>query len=175
MDIYHVRVIQSLVVVVIYFVSKGIIFGLIKRTLTARYLSATRGMAMRKVIDIVFIIISIIFIMLIWGVSQSDLAVFVGSTLTIAGVAFFAQWSLLSNITSSIILFFNHPVRINDRIAIVESAEYIIEGRVLSISMFFTTLLTKDGEELTLPNNIFIQKSIKKLDNRMNESEPWAE
>ncbi len=175
MEHYHLRIIQTIVVILIYFVSKGLIFGLIKRTLTARYLSAMRGMAMRKVIDIVFIIISIIFIMLIWGVSQSDLAVFVGSTLTIVGVALFAQWSLLSNITSSIILFFNHPVRINDRIAIVESADYIIEGRVISISMFFTTLLTKEGEELTLPNNIFIQKSIKKLDSKTNEPEPWAE
>ena len=49
---------------------------------------------------------------------------FLGSVLTVVGVAFFAQWSLLSNITSSIIIFFNHPVKLNDSIVILEGKDY---------------------------------------------------
>ncbi|PWJ38574.1 mechanosensitive ion channel domain-containing protein [Sediminitomix flava] len=101
-------------------------------------------------------------ISVIWGVDQSELVVFLGSVLTIIGVAFFAQWSLLSNITSSIILFFSHPIRLNDSITILEGKEYELEGKVIDIGLFFVTVLTDEGDEIILPNNIFIQKSIKK-------------
>jgi small-conductance mechanosensitive channel len=121
-----------------------------------------RGEIIRKIINIIFLSIILAVISLIWGVKQSDLMLFIGSTLTIIGVAFFAQWSLLSNITSSIILFFNHPIRLNDSIAILEGKEYVIEGKIINIGIFFITLQTEEGEELTLPNNIFIQKSIKR-------------
>jgi small-conductance mechanosensitive channel len=35
--------------------------------------------------------------------------------------------------------------------------------RIIDIGLFFITLETPNGEELTLPNNLFIQKSIKKV------------
>ncbi len=70
---------------------------------------------------------------------------------------------MLSNITSSIILFFNHPVKLNDSIVILEAKDYVIEGRVINIGLFFITLQTKESGEITLPNNIFILKSIKNI------------
>lgn len=44
----------------------------------------------------------------------------------------------------------------------LEGKDYLIEGKVLEIGIFFTTIVTAEGEELALPNNIFIQKSMKK-------------
>jgi small-conductance mechanosensitive channel len=102
-------------------------------------------------------------ISLVWGVNQEDLAVLIGSVLTVIGIAFFAQWSLLSNVTSSVIIFFNHPLKLNDSIIIMEGKDYVIEGTVTSIGLFFVTLATPDGGELSLPNNVFIQKTIKKM------------
>ena len=101
-------------------------------------------------------------ILIIWGVQQSDVAVYIGSILTVVGVAFFAQWSILSNMTSSIILFFNHSIKLGDVIIIMEGKEYEIEGRVADIGLFFVTLKTAENEEIALPNNLFIQKMIKK-------------
>jgi len=71
------------------------------------------------------------------------------------GVAFFAQWSILSNITSSEIIFFSHPVRIDDVVI-------TMAGKVMDIVLFFVTLKTAEGQEITLPNNIFMQKMVKK-------------
>jgi len=71
------------------------------------------------------------------------------------GVAFFAQWSILSNITSSEIIFFSHPVRIDDVVI-------TMAGKVMDIVLFFVTLKTEEGQEITLPNNIFMQKMVKK-------------
>lgn len=98
------------------------------------------------------------------GVKQADLAVFVGSVLTVIGVAMFAQWSILSNITASIVLFFNHSIRIDDTIAIMETKDYEIQGKITDIGLFFVTIeRSNTSEEITLPNNIFLQKTIRKI------------
>lgn len=162
-DSYLVRIIETAIVAAFYFGARKFAYRLINKHLSARLLHDTRGMAIKKVISTVLLLICMVLILLIWGVNQSDLAVFVGSLLTIVGVAFFAQWSLLSNITAAIIIFFNHPIRLNDSIVILEAKDYTVEGRIIDIGLFFITLETLSGEELTLPNNLFIQKSIKKV------------
>ncbi|MEM6299042.1 MAG: mechanosensitive ion channel domain-containing protein [Bacteroidota bacterium] len=156
------RIIETILIIVAYFFIKRVLSKIIDRTIKSRDLIKHRGVLIKKVVNILLLVLGFIFTLLIWGVSQSDLAVFMGSVLTIVGVAFFAQWSLLSNITSSIILFFGHPIKIGDSIAILEGKEYIIEGQIVDIGIFFITLRTDEGESLTLPNNIFIQKSIRK-------------
>ena len=40
--------------------------------------------------------------------------------------------------------------------------DYEVEGRISDIGLFFVKLKTKQGEEVSLPNNIFLQKMIKK-------------
>ena len=168
MEWYQESLIQSAALLIIYFITKRITFQLINKTMFNQQLLKTRGAILKRVLNVVLMSLSLVFILLIWGVDKSELALFVGSTLTIVGVAFFAQWSLLSNITASAILFFNHPVRINDYISILEGKEYVIEGTITGIGLFFITLETEKGEELTLPNNVFIQKSILKKNNQDN-------
>ena len=159
----YTKIIETVVVLVVYIILRKVFFKVIDRTLNERILQDSRGVAIKRVVQTLLLILCLIFIMIIWGVKQSDLTVFVGSILTVVGVAFFAQWSILSNITSSIILFFNHPTKIYDSIMILEGKDYVVEGKITNIGLFFVTLLTPEGEIVTLPNNIFIQKSIKKI------------
>ena len=102
--------------------------------------------------------------MSIWGVNQSELAVFIGSVLTVLGIALFAQWSILSNITSGIIIFFSHSVKLEDTITIVDK-DYEIEGRISDIGLFFVVLKTKENEQIDIPNSVFLNKMIKKKTN----------
>jgi small-conductance mechanosensitive channel len=162
MEINYTKLIETAVILLVYVIIRTASSKIIDRTLTERFIQASRGAAVKRVVNITLLGITFVFVSLIWGVKQTDLAVFIGSVLTVVGVAFFAQWSILSNITSSIILFFNHPIRMNDDVVILEGKDYIIEGKVVNIGLFFITLETKEGEEITLPNNIFIAKSIKK-------------
>ncbi|WP_299229125.1 mechanosensitive ion channel domain-containing protein [uncultured Psychroserpens sp.] len=165
MKLIYIKIIETLVIIITYLIIKRFIFKVINKTLSNKLIQESRGVLIRNVINLVLAVISMIFISLIWGVNQSDLAVFIGSVLTVVGVAFFAQWSLLSNITSSIIIFFNHPVKLKDSIIILEGKDYGIEGVVSNIGLFFVTLETKESGEITLPNNIFILKSIKNITN----------
>lgn len=163
MELFYLKIFESAVIVIVYFILRKICFKIIDKTLLERFIHKSRGIIIKKVINFSFLMICITFVLLIWGVNQKDLGIFVGSVLTVVGVAFFAQWSILSNITSSIIIFFNHPVKLNDSIVILESKDYVIEGKVINIGLFFITLITNESEQITLPNNIFIQKSIKNM------------
>ena len=83
------------------------------------------------------------------------------SILAVIGIALFAQWSHLSNITSGIIIFFSHSFKLDDTVSIIDK-DYEVEGRISDIGLFFIKLKTKQGEEVSIPNNIFMQKMIKK-------------
>jgi small-conductance mechanosensitive channel len=171
MEIYYIKLIESAVIIISYIIIRKVSFRIIQKTLSERLIQESRGIRIHKVIHLILSLVCLIFILLIWGVNQADLAVFIGSVLTVIGVAFFAQWSLLSNITSSIIIFFNHPVKLNDSIVIMEGKDYGIEGKVVNIGLFFITLKTQESGEITLPNNIFILKIINNVTNKIpNES-----
>jgi small-conductance mechanosensitive channel len=122
-----------------------------------------RVKVVKKIINIVLLIITAGIILFIWGVDQSQLALFISTLLTILGIAFVAQWSILSNVTATLIIFFNHPARLGDHITIVDK-EYPIEGVIIDIGMFFVIIKTNDGEKITVPSNVFILKMVKRKD-----------
>jgi small-conductance mechanosensitive channel len=70
----------------------------------------------------------------LFNVDQSRVLVFLSTILTILGVAFFAQWSIISNITSTLIIFFNHPVRIGDYLTIMDK-DFQVEGKLSDIGL----------------------------------------
>lgn len=108
------------------------------------------------------VLITILFftgVLIIWGVKTSDLFIAVSSALTVIGVALFAQWSILSNITSGIILLFSFPFKIGDIIRIHDK-DFPIEAEIEDIRTFHTYLKTTDGEMITYPNTLLLQKGI---------------
>lgn len=97
----------------------------------------------------------------IWGVNFKDLGLLFSSIFAVIGVALFASWSILSNVTAGVILFFSFPFKIGDRVKILdkdtESEEpYLIED----IKAFHVNLRKDNGELLVYPNNLMIQKAV---------------
>ena len=100
---------------------------------------------------------------IVWGVDLRQFVVFMSSVLAILGVGFFAQWSILSNLTASVILFLSHPVRIGDRIRILDK-DFDWTGEVKDITGFYFFIKTDKGERISLPNSLVMQKGIQVLD-----------
>ena len=112
-----------------------------------------------KYIHLLISILAVISLIVIWGVQKNDILITLSSIATVVGVAMFAQWSILSNITSGIILFFSFPFRIGDVIK-VHDKDFQFEGEIIDINAFHTDLITKDGELMVYPNNLLLQKGI---------------
>lgn len=113
-----------------------------------------------KIVTILIYAFVFVVIAFIWGVDEKELMLFISSFLTILGIAFFAQWSILSNITAGLILFINYPVKIGDSITIMEK-DNDVTGEIKDIGAFSITLKTDDGYFITLPNSLILQKMIK--------------
>jgi small-conductance mechanosensitive channel len=157
----NIQLIETVVTLVIYVVLKVIINRYINTLVVSNIASKKRSKIVKKAINITLIAILLIVLPSIWGVNQSELAIFLGSVLTVLGIGFFAQWSILSNITSGVIIFFNHSVNLDDTIRVIDK-DYDIEGRVSDIGLFFVVLKTADNEHVDIPNTVFLNKMIKK-------------
>ena len=94
------------------------------------------------------------------GIGYKDLGVFFGSIFAVIGVALFAQWSILSNVTASIIVFFFFPYRVGDNVKILDG-ENSVEGVINEISLFHVILMDVDGLTITYPNALVFQKAVK--------------
>ncbi|MBM3160788.1 MAG: mechanosensitive ion channel [Bacteroidetes bacterium] len=95
----------------------------------------------------------------IWNIDRTDLIVFLTSVATVLGIAFFAQWSILSNITASLILFFNHPLKIGNYIRVMDK-EFDVEGELQDVSFFFLYIKTNEGALITIPTSVVLNKTI---------------
>ena len=155
---YNIQAIETLIIlgsyIISYFIFKTVINNFLKKTRLER---GRRKMAIRAVLLFTTITV-IILITGIWGFKQNEIALFASTILTALGIAFFAQWSLLSNITSSILIFFNHPIKLGDTIKVLQK-EYSYEGVVTEMNYIFVHIKTKDNEIITIPNSHFFEKS----------------
>lgn len=159
MELYKTQIIETLVILVGYVIVNYVTKNFVNNTLKNTHLQRGRRKIIIKAVHIISFLIATILLSAIWGLKQSEIAVFAGTILTALGIAFFAQWSLLSNITSSLLLFFNHPVRIGNTIKILDK-DYPFEGEVSDLTYFFVHLKTEDGEIITIPNSLLLQKPI---------------
>lgn len=156
---YKIQIIESILVIVGYIITHYTTRVFINNTLKQTHLQRGRRKIIVKAVHLFSMITASILLAAVWGLEQKEIAVFVGTILTALGIAFFAQWSLLSNITSSLLLFFNHPVQIGDYIKVMDK-DCPFEGEVSDITYFFIILKTKEGEIITIPNAHLFQKSV---------------
>ena len=160
MEFQQYKIIWTLIFLVAGFAIKYLVSKSLRKIQLKFGFQKSRIVVTNKVILILFYVTEIVLISFIWGVDQKQLLVYISSFLTILGIAFFAQWSILSNITAGLILYINYPVKIGDTITILEK-DNNITGEIRDIGAFFITLKTPDKELITVPNAIVLQKNIR--------------
>jgi small-conductance mechanosensitive channel len=158
-EISNYKIILSVAIVLIAIFTRFFISNSLKKIQQQFGVHKARIIIINKIITILIYITVIVFVLFLWGVNEKQLLLAISSFLTILGIAFFAQWSILSNITAGIILYINYPVKIGDTITILEK-DNNITGEILNIGAFFITLKTKDANLITLPNAVILQKNI---------------
>lgn len=162
--------IATLIVLLVYFILRISSNKLVRKYATLNEVLEHRTNLVIKYINLLLGILALISIVIIWGVKKDQILLFISSVFAVVGVASFAQWSILSNITAGIILFFSYPFKIGDKIKIHDK-EYPIEGEIDDIKAFYVILKSSDGEMITYPNNLLMQKGISVLKNNPEERE----
>ncbi|WP_028917146.1 mechanosensitive ion channel family protein [Pseudoxanthomonas sp. J35] len=103
------------------------------------------------------------------GVSGTVLWTAFTSFAAVGAVAFFAAWSVLSNIFCAVLIFSTRLFRLSDYVEVLENGEKPgLKGRVVDINLIYSTLQevgpdARDaGSVLQVPNSMFFQRTVRR-------------
>lgn len=113
----------------------------------------------RRYVTVTLFIIALVIESFVFGANFKDLAVLFSSVFAIIGIAMFAIWSILSNVTSGIIMFFSFPYKVGDKICIHDK-DFPLEAIIEDIRAFQLHLRLENGDLVTYPNNLILQKAV---------------
>jgi len=139
-------------IIIFYFLSKLLRRFLKRRILTHLNLADAAQFVILKLIHYGMMIIGILIAFNLVGIQLTSLAVGLG--VLGVGIAFGLQ-NITSNFVSGIILLFERHVNVGDYV----SVENII-GKVHSINIRSTTIITPDNTVLIVPNSRFIEGTV---------------
>lgn len=174
---YKSELLATAILVIVLLVLRFIATKTIRRVGRVSEIVEARTLLITKYVSILITTLGLGILTIIWNIKVQDVGIAFASVFTIIGVALFASWSILSNITAGVVLFFSYPFKIGDRVKImdkdVEGEEpYLIED----IRAFHVSLRKDNGELLVYPNNLMMQKAVTLLsDSGMSQEEEGAD
>lgn len=167
---FYMEIVATIVTLLVFFLLRFAVAKIVRRYARLTNTMEHRSNLVIKYINILLTIITVVILFTIWGIGTKHIVVFASSISAIIGVAMFAQWSILSNITAGIILFFNFPFKIGD-VIMIHDKDFPVEGEIIDITAFHALLRAQNGERITYPNNLLLQKGITIVKNYSDDRE----
>ncbi|WP_166840910.1 mechanosensitive ion channel domain-containing protein [Rheinheimera pleomorphica] len=153
------QLIISVAVLVLYFIISRRIMPLLYQVIARSNLKAEMNKRAGVIVHILLVLLLIVVLSVVWGVDIRGLLVLASSMIAVVGVALFAAWSLLSNITAFFILLGQKAFAEGMEVRVIDGGNYL-EGRIVEINLFSTVLRTKDNEQVVYPNNLLISRPV---------------
>ncbi len=122
-------------------------------------LNKARIKLIRRYVTVNAVLIGILVEAFVFGAKFRELAIIFSSVFAILGIALFAVWSILSNVTAGVIMFFNFPYKVGDKIKIHDK-DLPMTAIIEDIRAFQLHLRLENGDLVTYPNNFMLQKAV---------------
>ena len=152
-------IISSLILLFVLLIIRYISIILIKKIGRKSGINEARIHLIQRYSTVTLFFIGLLFLSVIMGAKPEDLALVFSSVFAVIGIALFAIWSILSNITSGVIMFFSFPYKVGDKISIHDK-DFPIEAVIEDIRAFQLHLRLDNGNLVTYPNNLILQKAV---------------
>lgn len=158
---------QVLLILLVAWIVARVASRLIRET-TARYeLPPQLAIGARRLLR--FVVYGAAFLLILERVGVSATVLWTAFTgfAAVGAVAFFAAWSVLSNIFCTILILITRPFRLYDYVELLENGEKPgLRGRIVDIRLVYSVLQETGGESegttLQVPNNLFFQRTIRR-------------
>ena len=145
--------IEIVLVIIAFLIVSRVLRKILKRRILPRFkLAEGAPFVILRLIHYVLVVIGLLLAINLVGIQMTSLAVIFG--LLGVGIAFGLQ-NITSNFVSGLILLFERPVNVGDYIEVSGAM-----GRVQSINMRSTTVITRDNITLIVPNSSFIEGTV---------------
>lgn len=156
---YQTNLIWSLIMIVVYVTINRYALPRLERHIVKSKLKSTSAIKGILTIRLVTAVLTFAIILLAWGIDFSGLLVLSTSIITLTGVALFASWSLLSNVTAYFLLLTNVAYRRGNYVRIIDGDNFM-EGYIADINVFSTRILTASRETIMYPNNLLLTRPV---------------
>lgn len=103
---YLIQEIVTLITIVVYFIAKSLTAKIVRRFAKTNEVLEHRANLVIKYINLLIGMLALLTIIIAWGVKKEQILLFISSVFAVVGVASFAQWSILSNVTAGIVILF---------------------------------------------------------------------
>lgn len=139
-------------VFLLFFLSSLLNRFLLKKVFPRYHMNVGVSQSIATIIRYIIIIIGLYLILQGTGIDLSSIGILLGALGV--GIGFGLQ-SITSNFISGIIILFERPVKVGDRIEVGE-----LEGNIASISARATIVITNDNIAVIVPNSDFINSKV---------------
>lgn len=156
---YKEALLMSSILFIIFFIIRFLAKELVKKIGRKSGVNEARINLIGRYVTVTLLLLFILIEAFVFGVKISDLVVLFSSVFAVIGIALFAIWSILSNVTSGIIMFFNFPYKVGDKIEIHDK-DFPIRAIIEDIRAFQLHLRLENGDLVTYPNNLMLQKAV---------------
>ena len=156
---YKSEIIYTVVLLLILLIIRAIIILTVKKIGKKSGTSEARAILMGRYVTVTLILIALLIEAFILGSDTQDIPLLFSSVFAVIGIALFAIWSILSNVTSGVIMFFSFPYKVGDKIKIHDK-DYPVEAIIEDIRAFQLILREDNGNLVTYPNNLILQKAV---------------
>ncbi len=166
--------VQVVLILLAAFVLRWLLHRLIHR-LSRRYeLPIEITVSARRIVAFLIGFGALLMVLERFGVSGGVLWTAFTGFAAVAAVAFFAAWSVLTNIFCALLLLITRPFRLHDHIELLEGGDRQgLRGQVVDMNLIYVTLQETHAEGgdsvLRIPNSLFFQRSTRRW-----KSEPVA-
>lgn len=160
-------IVQALLIVLAAWLLQQLVRRIVHRLMNKRGVPPEMGVALHRVSGGLIGFGALLLVLERLGVSGTVLWTAFTSFAAVGAVAFFAAWSVLSNIFCTLLIFTTRPFRLNDTVELLENGEKPgIRGRVIDINLIYTTLVEsgdlQNGSTVQIPNNLFFQRTLRR-------------
>ncbi len=156
---YKTELIFTAILLSILFIVRFILKVSIKKIGRKSHINEARIRLINRYVTVTLFLIALLIESFILGAEPKDLALVFSSVFVVIGIALFAIWSILSNVTSGVIMFFSFPYKVGDKIQIHDK-DFPIEAIIEDIRAFQIHLRLDNGDLVTYPNNLILQKAV---------------
>ncbi|WCO02828.1 mechanosensitive ion channel domain-containing protein [Psychroserpens ponticola] len=158
-ETYQTELILTAIVLLFLFIIRIIAHTLVRKIGRKSGINDARIKLICRYVSVALILIALLIEAFVFGAQLKEVTVLFSSVFAVIGIGLFAIWSILSNITSGIIMFFNFPYKVGDKIEIHDK-DFPIEAIIEDIRAFQLHLRLDNGDLVTYPNNLMLQKAV---------------
>lgn len=141
-----------LLLFLLFFITKRLKDWLVYKAFATSSIEIGVRIAVGTIVRYVVVLIGLFIILQTLGIDLSSVTILAGALGV--GIGFGLQ-NVTNNFVSGLIILFERPIKVGDRIEVGE-----INGDVINISMRATTIVTNDNISIIVPNSEFISSTV---------------